>query len=688
MESTVASITTTLQERSETDDATFLGMVADVFAPARSPDNAPQIEADYERCREPEALSVDGQERAQCGALGFALFCSVAEQWGRTHDPADYAQANALLDDARVRAFLFDLYEIEEEFRSTHLALHAVGTTSFIIKTLYVQKEYLRVLKIIKPWFFSVPVIAAQTRETHAFYERHLSHVTVLDDKRPIAPLVECSSRHYIVMKYVNGETLQQYFGRLWAESGARREGPGDDWYDAMHRLVRSLCALLQACHQASIAHGDLSSTNILVERTDAELPHLRLIDFGINYVLTTNLGQSDDARSLLATIDPDVMNRKYAAVPTVESDVYSLGVILTEGFLGERYRVESMQVLLDEVYDRNPGFGAILDDLLDPKPSRRLSGMSSGDDPYEYIASRIDFELRTVSSLTNVESNRPVNVLGKLVGIIVPGSSHVLDMGSNWIRGRQQRRSVLTPDARPRLGLPVREHADLVFPITLNILTVSIVLGWFAPWQDVVLGDAQLADALRDSGPAWIVVLTGSIVAAQYAISVVAGLVTTGIPRVVRASTMLCWGAPWIPLLLILFRYPDEWLLLVAIGASVVVANNCLWFWFCGKARKTIEAGEIRSSPLMDETKRNLGGWTETSVITLACVYLIAVLAARDLLHDITFYALVIAGVICPWVFYKNLSMEAPRIRTGLQRFSNAYRRAAVDPKRGGQRV
>jgi hypothetical protein len=89
----------------------------------------------------------------------------------------------------------------------------------------------------------------------------------------------------------------------------------------------------------------------------------------------------------------------------------------------------------------------------------------------------------------------------------------------------------------------------------------------------------------------------------------------------------------------------------------------------------------------MMDETAFSLRGWTETSTITLICVYAVAYLTAQDILQDITFYALLIAGVVCMRVLFANLRSDAPKVRTGLQRLSNGYRRARVGARVGERR-
>ncbi|MCC6945205.1 MAG: hypothetical protein IT335_11550, partial [Thermomicrobiales bacterium] len=263
-EPSVVHIIEVRQVRSEPYDAIFLDVVTGFFTPARIPNRRPEIGAEYERCLQQESSSADGHDTARCGALGFYLFCSFAERWGKTNDDADREQADEFLSDKRVRSFLFDLYGIEDTFRHTDLVLHASGTTSFIIKTHYFQNAYHRVVKIIKPWFLSDPIIAAQTEGSKEFYDQRLAHVTFRTHPTaqplPIAPIVEFANRHCVIMEYVEGETLKQYFTRLWARPEGEGTESGEDPYVALNRLVQSLCGMMKACHQASIAHGDLSS--------------------------------------------------------------------------------------------------------------------------------------------------------------------------------------------------------------------------------------------------------------------------------------------------------------------------------------------------------------------------------------------------------------------------------------------
>jgi hypothetical protein len=690
------------QGDSEAEDASILRTIANVYAAARVQAERSTSETESDAVLPDGVVAFAGRVEARSGALGFYQFCRHAERWGITRDGTDLSLANVILEDEAVRAFLFDLYGIEDEYRDRHLVLHATGTTSFILKSLFVQNRYIRAIKIIKPWFLADPDIAAQTSEAREAYLRRRTQLGHPADEREdptnqITPGVEFSNRHCIIMGFVYGETLRDYFARLWTdppEPSGRHGEVREDRNAALNEIMLSLCGVLDECHRAGIHHGDLSTTNILVTNTMSARPEVRLIDFGINYLLTRNLGYVEHAPSVIATIDPDVMRRKYEAVPTIESDVYSLGMIMVEGFLGKKYRVAGVSVLLDDVYERHPGFGAILDDLLDPRPERRLLDVPNRADAYQHISRRIDDEFRARSTLAIEESGNRIQDVGEAVGTFFPAARDFARMIKRRFRPGDSPPNVLAPQPRAPLTMRTTERLDLFIPWVLNGAIVGFVLTQLPSWDAAVQGEIRVADTLRDHWPAWIVALAGSLVAHRYFMSIFAGEKPAGLPRILELSTSLCAFAPWIPLMLIV-RYPDDWLLLVALSGTVVVVNTWLWFWFARHARRTIErpdrgratGPEIRASPMMDETAFSLRGWTETSTITLICVYAVAYLTAQDILQDITFYALLIAGVVCMRVLFANLRSDAPKVRTGLQRLSNGYRRARVGARVGERR-
>jgi hypothetical protein len=138
----------------------------------------------------------------------------------------------------------------------------------------------------------------------------------------PIHDAGECAGRPYVVMEFIDGESLQE---RL------RRGGYQDARAAAL--LVLQVAQALQAVHDEGITHRDLKPGNILLDR--AGRPHLA--DFG----LARAAGDSErlTAEGVIAgtpaylapeQIDPAV------GTPGPASDVYSLGVVLFEMLAGK----------------------------------------------------------------------------------------------------------------------------------------------------------------------------------------------------------------------------------------------------------------------------------------------------------------------------------------------------------------
>jgi serine/threonine protein kinase/DNA-binding winged helix-turn-helix (wHTH) protein len=115
--------------------------------------------------------------------------------------------------------------------------------------------------------------------------------------------------------------------------------------------LVARTADALAACHSVGVLHKDLKPANIFVEADAAGVPTIRLGDFGSGRVLEpdrlraldiTRLGftqtvTTDETTSgTWAYLAPEVVGGQ---PPTVQSDIYSLGVLLYQVVLGDLRR-------------------------------------------------------------------------------------------------------------------------------------------------------------------------------------------------------------------------------------------------------------------------------------------------------------------------------------------------------------
>jgi serine/threonine-protein kinase len=102
---------------------------------------------------------------------------------------------------------------------------------------------------------------------------------------------------------------------------------------DVSVRLVRQVCAALEAAHASGVVHADVKSGNVLVElqRDGALVP--RLIDWGIARFIDDHSEHAHD--SIPGTPDylpPEVM---MGDLPTFAADTYAAGIMLYELIAG-----------------------------------------------------------------------------------------------------------------------------------------------------------------------------------------------------------------------------------------------------------------------------------------------------------------------------------------------------------------
>src|SRR5215210_1603593 len=118
----------------------------------------------------------------------------------------------------------------------------------------------------------------------------------------------------YIVMEYVDGETLAELM---------RREGPLDP--DRAVDLVLQVCAGLEHAHAAGLVHRDIKPQNLLVRSDDA----VKIADFGIARPLDgTQLTQAGTVLGTAAYLSPEqALGERVAAA----ADIYSLGAVAYE---------------------------------------------------------------------------------------------------------------------------------------------------------------------------------------------------------------------------------------------------------------------------------------------------------------------------------------------------------------------
>ena len=189
---------------------------------------------------------------------------------------------------------------------------------------------------------------------------RHPGVVTIYDAE-------QIGSQLGLSMEFVHGATLEQRLAQKGPCSAAEAIDLGIQLSDA-----------LAAVHDAGVLHRDVKASNVVVK----EDGRVVLMDFGAGRWLDSGLGLDAAGTPLYAA--PEVLR---GAEATIQSDLYSLGVLLHHMLTGS-YPVRAATLAeLREAHDRRSGdaggdgglqegiprrLAAILARLIDPDPGRR----------------------------------------------------------------------------------------------------------------------------------------------------------------------------------------------------------------------------------------------------------------------------------------------------------------------------
>lgn len=197
-------------------------------------------------------------------------------------------------------------------------------------------------IKILHPNLQSDPEFMTRfIREARAIASLHHSNIVQIYDFETINPTASSNSLAYMVMDYVEGETLANYLRR---SSGLGKSLTATN----IVNLFASISRAIDYAHQHDMIHRDIKPANILLDKrnvTNNPMGEPILSDFGIAKLVGVAGGTVTG--TWLGTpmyTSPEQVQGKPG---NVRSDIYSLGVVLYEICTGEQpFRGETITAI------------------------------------------------------------------------------------------------------------------------------------------------------------------------------------------------------------------------------------------------------------------------------------------------------------------------------------------------------
>ncbi|MBR0230139.1 MAG: serine/threonine protein kinase, partial [Erysipelotrichaceae bacterium] len=231
----------------------------------------------------------------------------------------------------------------------------------------------------------------------------NLSHPNIVE----VYDVGEDNHRSYFVMEYVPGKTLKQ----LTKQRGAVNPT------EAVN-IMKQLVSATAHAHHNGIIHRDIKSQNVLIKDDGT----VKLSDFGIAATGDSQqLTQTDTVMGSVHYLAPELARGESA---TVQSDIYSLGIVFYEMLTGDvPFRGDTaVQIALKHMHDEIPSVRAFNPDLPQAveniiiKATAKDKGLryASADDMYDDLITCLDFSRSHEAKL--VLPNPKRNAIGQEV--------------------------------------------------------------------------------------------------------------------------------------------------------------------------------------------------------------------------------------------------------------------------------
>ncbi len=239
------------------------------------------------------------------------------------------------------------------------------GGMASVFKAYHAALDRYVAIKVLHPAFKQDPTFLAR-------FEREARIVAKLDHPNiiPIYDFAEHEGTPYLVIRYVEGQTLKQLM----------RSGPLP--FDRILSIFNPIAEALAYAHAQGVLHRDIKPSNIII----ANDGHIYLADFGLARMIQPE--QSTISRDMLIGT-PQYISPEQAKGDPVDarSDIYSLAVVLFEMMTGRApFSADTpYSIIHDHIYtplplptslnpDISPNVERVLLKALDKDPNARYA--------------------------------------------------------------------------------------------------------------------------------------------------------------------------------------------------------------------------------------------------------------------------------------------------------------------------
>ena len=210
------------------------------------------------------------------------------------------------------------------------------GGVASVYKAYHPALDRLVAIKVLHPAFKEDPNFLERFQREARVIAR-LEHPNIV----PVYDFSQQSDQHYLVMKYIEGETLKARLGRapLSMEEGLK--------------IVESVGGGLMHAHVRGVLHRDVKPSNILLDNTG----RIYLADFGLARIAAA--GESTLSSDMLMGTPQYISPEQARGEKSLDArtDIYSFGVVLYEIVVGRvPFQADTpFSIIHDHIYSPLP---------------------------------------------------------------------------------------------------------------------------------------------------------------------------------------------------------------------------------------------------------------------------------------------------------------------------------------------